>query len=79
MIQKNLFVRQKQTDFENQTYGYHRGNRGGEGETRRNVTQTFMYVKQIINKDLLRSTGKSTHYCVITYMGKGSENKWICV
>ena len=32
MVQKNLFIKQKQTDrFQNQPYGYHRGNCGREG------------------------------------------------
>ena len=33
---------------------------------------TLLYVKQIINKDLLYNTGNSTQYSVITYMGKES-------
>ena len=36
---------------------------------------TLLYIKQIINKDLLYSTGKSTQYSVITYMGKESEKE----
>ena len=31
---------------------------------------TLLYIKQIINKDLLYSTGNSTQYSVIIYMGK---------
>ena len=30
---------------------------------------------QITNKDLLRSTGNSTHYSVMAYMGKESLKK----
>ena len=33
----------------------------------------------ISNKDPPYSTGKSTKYCVITYMGKESEKEWIYV
>ena len=40
---------------------------------------TLLYIKQIINRDLLYSTGKSTQYFVITYMGKESEKEWIYV
>ena len=40
---------------------------------------TLMYIKQIINKDLLYTTGNSTQYSVITYMGKESEKEWIYV
>ena len=29
------------------------------------------------NKDLLYSTGKSTQYSVVTYIGKESEKEWI--
>ena len=40
---------------------------------------TLLYIKEIGYKDLLYSTGKSTQYCVITYMGKVSEKEWIYV
>ena len=36
---------------------------------------TQLYIKQIINKDLLYSTGNSTQYSVITYTGKESEKE----
>ena len=36
---------------------------------------TLLYIKQIINKDLLYSTGNSIQYSVITYMGKESEKR----
>ena len=39
----------------------------------------LLYVKQILNKDLLYSTGNSTQYSVITYMGKESEKEQIYV
>ena len=31
---------------------------------------TLLYIKQITNKDLLYSTGNSTQYFVMTYIGK---------
>ena len=31
------------------------------------------------NKDLLYSSGNSTRFSVMTYMGKESEKEWICV
>ena len=34
---------------------------------------TLLDIKQITNKGLLYSTGKSTQYSVTTYMGKESE------
>ena len=36
---------------------------------------TVLYIKQISNKDLLYSRGKSTQYCVTTYMPKGYEKR----
>ena len=36
---------------------------------------TQLYIKQIINKDLLYSTGNSTQCSVITYVGKESEQE----
>ena len=38
---------------------------------------TLLYIKQITNKHLLYSTGNSTQYSVMTYMGKESKNEWI--
>ena len=40
---------------------------------------TLLYVKQIINKDVLDSTGNSTPYSLITYMAKESEKKRVYV
>ena len=40
---------------------------------------TLPYIKQIINKDPLYSTGNSTQYSVMTYMGKESKKDWIYV
>ena len=40
---------------------------------------TLLYIKQITNKDLLYSTGNSTKYSVMTYMGKESKREWIYV
>ena len=40
---------------------------------------TLLYIKQITNKDLLYSTGSSTQYSVMTYMGKESKKEWIYV
>ena len=34
---------------------------------------TLLYIKQIINQDLLGSTGNSTQYSIITNMRKESE------
>ena len=36
-------------------------------------------IYKIDNKDLLYSTGNSTQYSVMTYMGKESKKEWIYV
>ena len=78
----NLFTKQNQTQrLRKQTYGYQRGKVGGGGINQEfgiNI-HTLLYRKQIINKDLLYSTGNSTQYSVITYMEKESEKEWIYV
>ena len=40
---------------------------------------TVLYIKQITNKDLLYSTGNSTQYSVMAYMGKESKKEWIYI
>ena len=40
---------------------------------------TLLYIKQITNKDLLYSTGNSTQYSAMAYMGKESKKEWIYV
>ena len=40
---------------------------------------TLQYIKQLINKDLVNSTGTSTQYSIITCVGKDSEKEWIYV
>ena len=40
---------------------------------------TLLYKKQITNKDQLFSTGNSTQYSAMTYMGKESKQVWIYV
>ena len=40
---------------------------------------TLLYIKQIANKNLLYSTGNSTQYSVMAYMGKESEKERIDV
>ena len=40
---------------------------------------TLLYIKQIINKDLLYSTENSTQYSVTTSMGKVSKKECECV
>ena len=40
---------------------------------------TFLNIKQITNKNLLYSTGKSTQYFVMTSMEKESKKEWVHV
>ena len=69
MIQINLLTKQKQSHrYRKQTHGYQRGKVGG-GE----INWEFgidiyipLYIKQVINKDLLYSTGNSTQYSLIS-------------
>ena len=77
----NLFAKQKQSyRCSKQTCGY------GVGVEWRRInwetgigTYTLLYIKEITNKDLLYSTGNSTRYYVMTYMGKESTKQWIYV
>ena len=46
------------------------GDREQEINGRRTDIYTLLYIAQITNKDLLYSTGKSTQYSVMAYMGK---------
>ena len=77
----NLSTKQKQSyRCREQTYGY-QGVRAGGGinwETGNGI-YTLLYIKQITNKDLLYSTGNSTQYSVMAYMGKESKKEWIYV
>ena len=75
MIQKILFtklcVRNRLKDF-NTKFRVSRGETLGR-ELNEEVginTHTLLYIKWISNKDLLYSTGKSTQYSIITYVGK---------
>ena len=75
----NLFTKQKQSHrCRKQTYGY-QGIRGEEINCKIGVdTYTLLYIKQI-NKNLLYSTGNSTQYSVMIYMGKESKKEWMYV
>ena len=42
-------------------------------------TCTLLYIKQISNKNLWYSTGNSTQYSVMAYMGKESKKVDICI
>ena len=77
----NLFTKQKQSHrCRKRTYGY-QGGEGGGGINWEIGTDiyTLLYIRQVVNKDLLYSTGNSTQYSIITYMGKEPDKEWIYV
>ena len=42
-------------------------------------TCTLLYMEQMVSRDLLYSTGNSTQYSVILYMGKEYVKEWMYV
>ena len=71
MIKMNLQNRNTLTDFKDKLMGT-KGERWENGINKAfgiNI-YTLLYIKQIINKDLLYSTGNSAQNSVITYMKK---------
>ena len=76
----NLSTKQKQSHrCRTQSYSY-QGETGGRINWETGIEiYTILYIKQIANKDLLYSTGNSTQYSVMTYMGKESKKDWIYV
>ena len=42
-------------------------------------TYTLLYIKEVINNDLLLSTRNSTQYSVMTYMRIEPKNEWIYI
>ena len=76
MIQKNIFIRQKQTHRENKQ-GCKEEEVGGINWEFGINRYTLLYIKQINDRDLLYSTRDYIQYFVITYNGKESEREWI--
>ena len=71
LIQMNLFEEQKQTHrLQKETYGYQREEVDGRNKLGVLDQHIRTALHKIINEDLLYSTGNSTQYSVITYMGK---------
>ena len=64
--------RDRVTDVENKLTVTRRERGGVNWEIEIDV-YTLLYIKQVTNKDLLYSTGNSTQYSVMTYMGKESK------
>ena len=71
----NTFTKQKQTHRHREQIYITKGERWGRRYNLGDLDyiHTLLCVTQIINKDLLFSTGNSTQYSVIIYMGKESE------
>ena len=76
----NLSTKQKQSyRYRKQSYGFQGVREGGINWEIGTDIYTLLYIKQITNKDLLYSTGNSTQYSVMAYMGKESKKEWIYV
>ena len=73
----NLFTKQKQSHRCRKQTGYQEGKGGKDRLGSWDLTYTHVYVKQIATKNLLYSTGTSTYYSAMTYMGKESKKEWI--
>ena len=85
MFIKFIKLKQKQTHrFREQTYGCQgRSRREGmmeEGDTEFGMDMyTLLYLKWIINKNLLYSTWSSAQYYVVVWMGGKFGGEWIHV
>ena len=76
----NLFAKQKQTQISKADLwspGEGMWGKGINQEFRINI-YTLLYIKQIINRDLLFAQ-ETTQYSAITYIGKEFENEQIYV
>ena len=60
-------------------HGYQSGRWGGINWEFGINTYILLCVKQITNKDILKSTGNYTQYSVITYKGKEHEKIYIYI
>ena len=58
----NLFMKQKQTQTQKQTFGYQRGKGGYINQEFGINRYTLLYIKQINNKDLLYNLGNHMQY-----------------
>ena len=75
MTQINISTKHKQTHrHKEQTCGCHGG--GIDWEFRINI-YTLLYIKYIVNKVLLYSTGNNIQYPMINHNGKENEKEYI--
>ena len=73
----NLFAEQKQTH--SQTLKTKGAGGGRDGLGIGIGICTLRYIELLADGDLLYSTGNSTQYSVIIYMGKEAEKEWMYV
>ena len=73
MVQMNLFANQKQSHRCRKQLSHYQGKGGGVVNWETEIDRyTLLYIKQVTSEDLVYSTGNSTQYLVMTYMGKES-------
>ena len=79
-LQMNLLTKKQTWGYWKETYGYQRG-KVGEGINQKFVMNTYilLYIRQIINQELLYSTENSTQFSVVTYMRKEFKKEGIYV
>ena len=80
-VQMNLFTKQKWSQRCRKQAWLPRG-KEGLGRINWGIgidIYTLLYIKQVMNKNLLYSPGNSTQYSVMTYMGTESKKEWIYV
>ena len=76
-----LIYKTEQTNrYRKQTYGYQRGQWGGQINQGFGINiYTLLRIKQINNKDILYSTGNYIQCLVINYNEKESEKEYVYV
>ena len=72
----NSSIKQKVTDVENKLMVTEEQKGRDKLEDWDRHIYTTIY-KQITNKDLLYSSGNSSQYSVMTYMGKEPKKEWV--
>ena len=69
----NLIAKQKQSHRYRKQLSCYQGKEGGVVNWEIEIDRyTRLYIKQVTSEDLLYSTGNSTQYFVMTYIGKES-------
>ena len=79
VIQMNLFTKQKTDSQTGIILVVTKGKRKGDKLRVRINIYTVLYIKQIINKDLLYSIGNYTQCFIITYNRKEPEREYLYI